>query len=139
MSQQENDLSRLLYAGVGASKANEMLIGDTVRIANKIANAIPAEWVYNNAEGVKGRDLGDNYYVNSRYGIRELRWEPRNAKRLFAFTPEGTDIAMARQFAGYVAHGFIQRLCEKLEVYNAGAQNLLEALEEGERQLDARA
>ncbi len=137
MGQKEDDLNRLCRVGDETSDANKKIIAAAVRLANKIAYAIPMEWVYRNDEGVKGQDLGDGYYVAWHGSEREFRYEPPGVNRMDPFTPHETTLAMARQFAGYVAGGWITRLLEKLEPYRTNTQNLLGVLEAGEKQLDA--
>jgi hypothetical protein len=107
MSQQENDLNRLLRTGDEASKTNQKLIAAVIRTAGLILKAVPLELQKN---------LGYGYFV---YGystsIPELKKVVNNGQ--IRFVHEELTVSQAIVFAQDVEKGFIKRLLEQVELY----------------------
>jgi hypothetical protein len=132
MGELENSLNRLQRAGNETSATNKKLTA----AADKIANVIPEEWVYDTAKDIIGKDLGDNYYVGlHQKGLRKLYWRDPTTNHSLVFTSQEITLKMARQFAGYIASGWLARLSSELSSYRYSASDLLCALEQGEKNI----
>ena len=134
MGQTENDLNRLLRAGDEASRTNLKLIDAAMRTAQKIANAVPEEWV---GKDDMGHALGMGYYVKRWHGGRELRWVENSTYASFDIHADTLDqLKLARQLANDIAAGFLKKLCAQLEAYCAADDQFLTLLQDGECQID---